>query len=258
MRVKLIGNLTTDIIHVCNNEGQYDSIDTKHSIRFGGLMNVSRTLDKLKLEHCIQSTIGDGLFSTMLENKIDTTRIKIINGAEISIVSVICGKKKESYFSMGVDCIVNEHYPIEEEGFDWYHFAYLDRLYNNGPRHPYKIPKINGIVSVDLCTKLGISSVLGQLDSINYLIISDREAAHWELQSLAHELKKSEQSGIIVHSSDSVTLYKPDNYLRYSFNVKNTYHCVGAGDAFVAGFISCQDIQEAARIATEYYNEETI
>lgn len=221
--IALYGNLTKDLLFFTKNT---DIISCTK--RFGGIHNLFRVLDPLS----------------------DICPI-MVSGNEISNATIIidrCGQKS-SFVEWRLPTKI---LPIKS---DWHHIAYLDKLEFIDADW---LKKINGIISVDLCsTNYDIQRIL---DILNYNIIDYLFCNETEFNVLFNYKKSFEVSSllnnkkltILVHSDDNCLFIKSNGVVGRLYTGKEDLSdVVGAGDYFAAGFILDSLIRP--ELPTEYH-----
>jgi len=263
MKVKLCGNVTYDCILQSDSTLEWRSNRCHaHRIQAGGLVNTARILRKLdpNLEITIHSNC---MVNTDNPQSIVAEEIKTLGASiggpqlhgDISVATILQGKdSKISGLSMGKDCIIDTSNLVDETT-DWYHFSYLDILKNVDGKD-FLIPRIEtGVVSVDLVTpgKDLLPTVYKSLPNIDYLIVSDAEIDCTDLilhQKIVSSLKKA----LIIHAKHKTLFIGKDSLFTHIHHsdILGERDVVGAGDAFVAGYITHVDVPLATKVAFDY------
>jgi hypothetical protein len=264
MKVKLCGTVTYDCILQSNSKLEWRSNRCHtHRIQAGGLVNTARILRKLdpSLEitihsNCIvntafdpQSIVADEILD--LEASIGGTQ----SFGPISVATILQGKdSKISGFSLGKDCIIDSNDLVDKDT-NWYHFSYLDIL-KSADGDDFLIPNIDtAIVSVDLVTpgKDVLPSVYKSLPNIDYLIVSDSEIDITD-KTLHQKIVSSLKKALIIHAKHKTIFIGKDSQFTHIHHseVLGDRDIVGAGDAFVAGYITHTNIPQATKVAFNY------
>ena len=263
MKVKLCGNVTYDCILQSDSTLEWRSNRCHtHRIQAGGLVNTARILRKLdpNLEITIHSncTVNTNTPQAIVANEIMELGAAIgglQSFGDISVATILQGKdSKISGISLGKDCIIDASNLVDETT-NWYHFSYLDVL-KSTDGSDFLIPSIEtGIVSVDLVTsgKDLLPRIYKSLPNIDYLIISDAEidcndsALH---KKIATSLKKA----LIIHTKHKTFFIGKDSLFTHNHPcvILGERDIVGAGDAFVAGYIMHTNVQQATQVAFDY------
>jgi len=264
MRVKLCGNVTYDCILQSDSKLEWRSNRCHtHRIQAGGLVNTARILRKLDptLEitvhsNCTVNTAFDP--QSIVADEILTLGASIggtQSSGPISVATILQGKdSKISGFSLGKDCIIDSNNLVDSTT-DWYHFSYLDIL-KSADGDDFLIPTIDtGIVSVDLVNpgKDLLPSVYKSLPNIDYLIVSDAEIDITD-QILHQKIVSSLKKALIIHAKHKTIFIGKDSQFTHIHHSKELGErdVVGAGDAFVAGYIKHIDIKLATKVAFNY------
>ena len=263
MKVKLCGNVTYDCILQSDSTLEWRSNRCHtHRIQAGGLVNTARILRKLdpNLEITIHSNCmaNTGNLQSIVAEEIKTLGVSIggpQSPGDISVATILQGKdSKISGLSLGKDCIIDT-YNLVDGTTDWYHFSYLDILKNVDGKD-FLIPCIEtGIVSVDLVTpnKDLLPSVYKSLPNIDYLIVSDAEIDCTD-QILHQKIVSSLKKALIIHAKHKTIFIGKDSLFTHTHHsdILGEKDVVGAGDAFVAGYITYTDVPLATKVAFNY------
>jgi len=264
MKVKLCGNVTYDCILQSDSTLEWRSnLCHTHRIQGGGLVNTARILRKLdpNLEitihsNCMVNTAFDP--QSIVADEIMTLGVSIggaQSSGDISVATILQGKdSKISGFSLGKDCIIDPNNLVDETT-DWYHFSYLDIL-KSADGNDFLIPSIEtGIVSVDLVTpgKDLLPSIYKSLPNIDYLIVSDAEIDITD-QTLHQKIVSSLKKALIIHAKHKTIFIGKDSLSTHTHHsdILGERDVVGAGDAFVAGYITHTDVPLATKVAFNY------
>jgi sugar/nucleoside kinase (ribokinase family) len=245
--IVLSGNFFIDLQILPNSVIEFGANHkAKSKITFGGILNVSRYLEILNIQHITSYTVGsDSAVRANLENlHTHSTHIKDNQDGLSDLAIIVLDELKNSRTSFVVDGVSRQHKLNHELNSRLHHISYLDNLPNFGI-DSLKILREKGcLISADLCLRFPShaesNELMNRIEFVDYLIISDSEFEAY-FGSIELELFFAKKSythlKIIIHRRDGFSVIDSSGSKTETIPVKPIGNVLGAGDCFVAFFL---------------------
>jgi sugar/nucleoside kinase (ribokinase family) len=213
----------------------------------GGILNVSRYLELLKIDHLVSYTVGESNIFHENEKNYEQHAIhkREIRDGSSDLAIILLDKFGKARTSFVIDGVSREHKLNHKLKSKFHHISYLDNLPNYG-KESLRILRNDGcLISADLClntpSQNEIDKLMDRIQFVDYLIFSESEFQayfkNFDLKSLFSD-KSLQHLKFIIHKKDGFRIIDSDGSKSEIIEVKSIRDVLGAGDCFVAFFLS--------------------
>jgi sugar/nucleoside kinase (ribokinase family) len=216
-------------------------------ISYGGILNISRCLESLKIKHVVNYTVGEKDFFQLEERTSvpHATHLREIRDGSSDLAIIVLDRFGKSRTSFVIDGISREHKLNHELKSKIHHISYLDNLPNYG-KDSLRILRSEGcLISADLClnspSKFEIAQLMDRIECVDYLIFSESEFnAYFNNVNLERVFSNKSLCHVkfIIHRKDGFRIIDSNGSKSEIIQVKPIEDVLGAGDCFVAFFLS--------------------
>lgn len=219
----------------------------KSKVSYGGILNVSHFLELLKIEHVVNYSVGKENFFHNDKSDYEQYAIhqkEVVDGAS-DLAIIVLDKISKTRTSFVINGISREHKLNHKFKSKIHHISYLDNLPNYG-KDALRILRNEGcLISADLClnspSHIEIDELMNRIEFIDYLIFSESEfQAYFKDLGLEQVFLNKSLCHLkfIIHRKDGFSIIDSDGSKSETIPVKPIEDVLGAGDCFVAFFLS--------------------